>query len=66
MNAISESRLCRRYLAVVCYCFVLACSGCASYFRTGEMTTEDLQRKNQETQQKSKQWLTPGTEFYTQ
>ncbi len=66
MNAISESRRYRRYLAVVCYCLVLSGSGCASYFRTGEMSAEDLQRKNQETQKENKQSLTPGTESRSQ
>ena len=45
INAVSNSWLLRRGLALVCFCSLLACSGCASYFPTSETEYQHLQAK---------------------
>jgi len=55
----------RRFLVMVfCFFALLVFPGCASYFRTGQMSYQELQQRNQETQQENNLWLKPGTVFY--
>ena len=65
MNAIHEPNPLRRFVAVVCCSIALsACFGCASYFRTGGMSYQEVNQKNQERQQDNNTFLKPGTVIY--
>jgi len=44
-DAISNSRLWRGCLALVCFGSLLVCSGCSSYFPTSDAQYRDLQAK---------------------
>jgi hypothetical protein len=54
-------RLRRSLVWVMCFVF-LGCAGCGTYFRTGEMSYEEMQQKNREKQQESENQtlLNPG------
>jgi len=66
MNAVYDLKPWRRSLAVVCFAFaLLACVGCASYFRTDGPSYQELKQKNQEKQEEREMWLKPGTIFYS-
>ena len=66
MNAIDEPKAGRRFLTEVCCCVaLLPCFGCASYFRTDELSNEELKERNQQQQEENKMWFKPGTTLYT-
>ena len=66
MNAIHEPKPWGRFLTLVCCCLpLLTCFGCASYFRTGELSSEDLKEKLQAQQAEDHMMFKPGTVLYT-
>jgi len=66
MNTVHDPKLWRRSLAVAyCSSALLSCFGCTSYFRTGEISYDELKQKNQEKQEEREMWLKPGTVFYS-
>jgi len=66
MNATHEPNSWRRFLVVVSYSIGLsACFGCASYFRTSEMSYQELNNQNQQRQQEKEMFFKPGTVFYS-
>ena len=63
MNAIHEPKSSRRLLTALCSCLPLfAGFGCASYFRTGEMSGDDLKEKQQERQAEERAISNPDTD----
>jgi hypothetical protein len=65
MNAIHEPNPWSRFLAVLCCSIaLLSCFGCASYFRTGDMSYQELNQKNQEKRKENQMFFKPGTVFY--
>lgn len=66
MNAIDEPKPWRSFLSLLCFCLpLLTCFGCASYFRTGEISCEDLKEKLQAQQAEDHMMFKPGAVFYT-
>ncbi len=59
-------KLRRRVLLLALFdLLLLASGGCASYFRSGEKTTAELEQKNQQAKEEKNMWLKPGDVIYT-
>ena len=66
MNTNHEPKPRIRFLTVVCCCFaLLAFSGCASYFRTGDMSYEELRQQNQFAAKTNNLMFKPGAVLYS-
>jgi len=51
---------------MVLWCLLAAvCTGCASYFRSGERTIGELESKHQAAEQERDMWFTPGEVIYS-
>jgi len=63
MNAIHELNRWTRFSAAVCCSIALsACFGCASYFRTGQKSYQEVDQKNQEIQKENQTPLKPSAD----
>jgi hypothetical protein len=48
-------------LVMLCSLLMLACSGCATYFRTGEWGFEEIKERNADLERNQHLFLQPGT-----
>ena len=66
MSINHEPKLGGRFLTIVFCCFaLLAFSGCASYFRSGEMSYEELQQQNRFAAETNNLMFNPGAVLYS-
>ena len=66
MNSILKAKLWRLSLHVSLCCFALPlCSGCASYFKTGEMSYQEREERNKAAKSESEMDLKPGTVIHS-
>jgi ferredoxin len=64
MNATPEPKSMQNGLLILlCCAAVLACSGCATYFRTGELGYEEIKERHDEQVKEKKLMLPLGTFF---
>jgi hypothetical protein len=64
MNVLSEPKPRQNGLLVLmCGIVVQACSGCATYFRTGDRGYEEIKERNAELEKQKHLMFEPGTFF---